>query len=321
MRRFQAAILFLALLWCGGRSLAAVELLNGISAVVNDTAVTFMEVQTFSKKALEAAARKARTQAEFDTESLRITKVALEQLIDRRLIVQEYKNLGAILPESAIDDILRKQIKREFGDETTFKKMLRLAGRTYESYRQEEKDMLIFGYMIRGKIAQEIIISPKRIERVYQQNLEKYRVGERVKFRMIVLEASRHARGEPRKIAESVLAKARAGEDFTKLANEFSDDARINKGGDRGWVEDKETSLAKELKSVVFQLQPGQVSDVIELGGTAFLIKVEERKPAQVQPISEVRLAIEKQLRDEERDRLQKAWLSRLRKKAFIAYF
>lgn len=320
MRRFRISILLVAFLW-SSTTHAALELVNGISAVVNDSAVTFMEVQTFSKRALEAAARRSRTQADFDGESLKITKAALEQLIDRRLIVQEYKSTGGTISESAVDDILKKQIKREFGDPITFSKMLRQAGRTYESYRKEEVDMLIFGLMVRNKIAQEIVISPKRIERLYNQDQEKYRVGERAKFRMIVVEASRHARGEPRKIAEQVLVKARAGEDFAKLANEFSDDARITKGGDRGWIEDKETSLAKELKAAVFSLQAGQVSDVIELGGTAFLIKVEERKPAQIKPITEVRIAIEKQLRDQERDRLQTAWLKRLRKKAFIAYF
>jgi peptidyl-prolyl cis-trans isomerase SurA len=320
MRRFRISILLVAFLW-SSTTHAALELVNGISAVVNDSAVTFMEVQTFSKRALEAAARRSRTQADFDGESLKITKAALEQLIDRRLIVQEYKSTGGAISESAVDDILKKQIKREFGDPITFSKMLRQAGRTYESYRKEEVDMLIFGLMVRNKIAQEIVISPKRIERLYNQDQEKYRVGERAKFRMIVVEASRHARGEPRKIAEQVLVKARAGEDFAKLANEFSDDARITKGGDRGWIEDKETSLAKELKAAVFSLQAGQVSDVIELGGTAFVIKVEERKPAQIKPITEVRIAIEKQLRDQERDRLQTAWLKRLRKKAFIAYF
>lgn len=320
MRRFRISILLVAILW-SSTTHAALELVNGISAVVNDSAITFMEVQTFSKRALEAAARRSRTQADFDGESLKITKAALEQLIDRRLIVQEYKSTGGTISESAVDDILKKQIKREFGDPITFSKMLRQAGRTYESYRKEEVDMLIFGLMVRNKIAQEIVISPKRIERLYNQDQEKYRVGERAKFRMIVVEASRHARGEPRKIAEQVLVKARAGEDFAKLANEFSDDARITKGGDRGWIEDKETSLAKELKAAVFSLQAGQVSDVIELGGTAFVIKVEERKPAQIKPITEVRVAIEKQLRDQERDRLQTAWLKRLRKKAFIAYF
>ncbi len=320
MRRFRISILLVAILW-SSTTHAALELVNGISAVVNDSAITFMEVQTFSKRALEAAARRSRTQADFDGESLKITKAALEQLIDRRLIVQEYRSTGGAISESAVDDILKKQIKREFGDPITFSKMLRQAGRTYESYRKEEVDMLIFGLMVRNKIAQEIVISPKRIERLYNQDQEKYRVGERAKFRMIVVEASRHARGEPRKIAEQVLVKARAGEDFAKLANEFSDDARITKGGDRGWIEDKETSLAKELKAAVFSLQAGQVSEVIELGGTAFVIKVEERKPAQIKPITEVRVAIEKQLRDQERDRLQTAWLKRLRKKAFIAYF
>ena len=38
-------------------------------------------------------------------ESLKIQKAALEQLIDRRLIVQEYKAAGYNLPESIVDDI------------------------------------------------------------------------------------------------------------------------------------------------------------------------------------------------------------------------
>jgi hypothetical protein len=51
MRRFRISILLVAFLW-SSTTHAALELVNGISAVVNDSAVTFMEVQTFSKRAL-----------------------------------------------------------------------------------------------------------------------------------------------------------------------------------------------------------------------------------------------------------------------------
>lgn len=320
MSRYRFPLVLAGLLWAGN-SFAAMELLTGISAVVNDSVVTFMEVQLFSRRALETAARRARTQAEFDDESLRVQKAALEQLIDRRLIVQEYKTAGYNLPESIVDDILKKQVKKEYGDQVTLTKMLRQAGRTFESFKQEEREMLIVGQMIRSKIAQEVIISPRRIERLYDQNKEKYRVGERAKVRMIMVDARKHARGEPRKIADEIHAKLKAGGEFPKLADEFSDDARANKGGDHGWVEDKDTIFRKELKDVIFKLPSGQISEVLEIEGSAFIIKVEEKKPAQVQPISEVRLAIENQLKVEERDRLQKAWLGRLRKMAFITYF
>ena len=320
MSRYRLPLLLAAILWVAP-SRAAMDLVNGISAVVNDSVVTFMEVQMFSRRALETAARRSRTQSEFDEESLKLQKAALEQLIDRRLIVQEYKSAGYNLPESIVDDILKKQVKREYGDQVTLTKMLRQSGRTFESFKQEERDMLIVGQMIRTKIAQEIVISPKRIERYYAQNQEKYRVTDRAKVRMIMVDARKHARGEPRRIAEDVIAKLKAGGDFAKLADEFSDDARINKGGDRGWVEEKNTVFRKELTEVIFKLGAGQVSEVLEIDGTAFILKVEEKKQAQVQPITEVRLAIENQLKLEERDRLQKAWIGRLRKKAFVSYF
>jgi len=320
MSRYRFPLVLAGLLWTG-TSFAAMELLTGISAVVNDSVVTFMEVQLFSRRALETAARRSRTQTEFDDESLRVQKAALEQLIDRRLIVQEYKTAGYNLPESIVDDTLKKQVKKEYGDHLTLTKMLRQAGRSFESFKQEEREMLIVGLMIRNKIAQEVIISPRRIERFYDQNKEKYRVGERAKVRMIMVDARKHARGEPRKIADEILAKLKAGGDFPKLADEFSDDARANKGGDRGWIEDKDTSFRKELKDVIFKLSSGEVSEVLEIEGSAFILKIDEKKPAQVQPVTEVRLAIEAQLKVEERARLQKAWLDRLRKKAFITYF
>jgi len=320
MSRYRFPLVLAAMLWTG-TSYAAMELLNGISAVVNDSVVTFMEVQLFSKRALETASRRARTQTDFDDDSLKIQKAALEQLIERRLIVQEYKTAGYNLPESIVDDILKKQVKTEYGDQVTLTKMLRLQGRTFDSFKQEERERLIVGQMIRSKIAQEVIISPRRIERVYDQNKEKYRVGERAKVRMIMVDARKHGRGEAHQIAVDVTGKIKAGGDFAKLADEFSDDARTNKGGDRGWIEDKDTVFRKELKEVIFKVPAGQVSDVIDIDGSAFIIKVEEKKPAQVQPIADVRLAIEGQLKVEERDRLQKAWLGRLRKKALITYF
>ncbi len=314
------SILLASLVWVAPAQ-AALDLLNGIAAQVNDAVITFEDVQGFARRAMETAARRARNQTEFDQDSLRIQKDALDQLIDRRLIVQEFRKSGYNLPEAIIDDLVKDRVKREFGDRVTLTKMLRESGRTYETFRQEEKDALVVYQMVRKNIAQEIVISPKKIERYYAQNGEKFRVGDRSKVRIILIDARRHARGEPKLLAQAVLGRLKAGEDFAKVADEVSDDARANKGGDRGWIEAKDTSLRKELHDLAFQLKPGEVSEVLELDGSAFILKVEERKSAEVRPISEVRLDIEEALKQSERDRLQKAWIERLRKKAYIRYF
>lgn len=314
------SILLASLVWVAPAQ-AALDLLNGMAAQVNDAVVTFEDVQGFARRAMETAARRARTQTDFDQDSVRIQKEALDQLIDRRLIVQEFRKSGYNLPEAIIDDLVKDRVKREFGDRVTLTKMLRESGRTYETFRQEEKDALVVYQMVRKNVAQEIVISPKKIERYYAQNGEKFRVGDRSKVRIILIDARRHARGEPKMLAQAVLGRLKAGEDFAKVADEVSDDSRTNKGGDRGWIEAKDTTLRKELHELAFQLNPGELSEVLELDGSAFILKVEERKSAEVRPISEVRLEIEEALKQSERDRLQKAWIERLRKKAYIRYF
>ena len=52
-----------------------------------------------------------------------------------------------------------------------------------------------------------------------------------------------------------------------------------------------------------------------------YLIQVEEKRSAHTKQLSEVRDEIERDLILQERARLQKKWLDRLRVKAFISYF
>ena len=113
----------------------------------------------------------------------------------------------------------------------------------------------------------------------------------------------------------------RASSNASPMADEFSDDARRNKGGDRGWVENKDSDLRKELRDFVFAAQPGAVSAPMNLDSAVFIVKVEERKPAGMKPLTEMRDEIELSLRNLEKDRLRKQWITKLKKNAFIRYF
>ena len=80
------------------------------------------------------------------------------------------------------------------------------------------------------------------------------------------------ARGQ----AEEILKRARAGEDFSKLAAEFSiDPGSKTKGGDLGWF--GHGQMIKPFEDAAFALQPGQISDVVETDFGYHIIKVEER--------------------------------------------
>lgn len=307
--------------------LAAPRLLDGVAAIVGEAVITFDDVDQYAKRAVEAASRQLLMrghEAEFEQRRQAIMRDGLDQLVERELILHEFKTAGYNLPESIIDDVVASRVKEEFGDRLTLTKTLHLRNQTYESFRKDERDAFVLAQMTIRNINQNLVISPKKIEKFYAENQEKYRIGDRAKVRMILIDKSRHALGEPKKIADEVRAKAAAGADFGKLADEFSDDARRFKGGlrgEQGWVENKDSDLRKELRDFAFAAKDGDLSPVIETEGAVFLVRVEGREQARVRPLAEVRNDVETTLKGAERERLRKQWIAKLRKKAFVRYF
>jgi foldase protein PrsA len=76
--------------------------------------------------------------------------------------------------------------------------------------------------------------------------------------------------------AEEVLKRARGGEDFAKLAQEFSTDGSKDKGGDLGWF--GHGDMVPEFEQATYALKPGEISDVVQSKFGFHIIKLEERK-------------------------------------------
>jgi len=136
---------------------------NGIQAIINDTVISRDQVVGAAQSELAIAGRTATSEQQYLTRRAKILDDQLEQLIDRQLILDEFKEKGYSFPESYVDDQVRERIRRQFGgDRVALTKTLRAENRTFEQFKKEEREGMIIYQMSSRYVRDEIIISPKK---------------------------------------------------------------------------------------------------------------------------------------------------------------
>jgi peptidyl-prolyl cis-trans isomerase D len=128
--------------------------------------------------------------------------------------------------------------------------------------------------------------------------LKTFEQPKQVKARHILFrvdeEAPKEKEEEARKKAETVLEKARKGDDFAELAKEYSEGPSGSRGGDLGYF--AEGKMVKPFEEAAFALKNGEISDLVQTKFGLHIIKVEDVKEAGTQPLDEVRDQIKESL-------------------------
>ena len=320
--RWHLALALIALISLA-RTGSAQEVLDGVAAVVNGDVITFSQVRELVG-AREKSLRDTYKGEELVAKVKEVRIAALNDLIDRQLIIQEFKKNKLTIPEYIVEDQVQSIIRTDFGgDRNAFHRTLEAQGYTLARFKEIENEKIIVQAMRQKFVKVNTIVPPKEVDAAYAANHEEFSTPEQIKLRMIVLKkdsAGAGAGGETKKkMAEEIRAKVKGGAEFEKVAQMYSEDSSQDSGGDWGWV-DRHT-LNDELTKTAFALKPGQVSNVVEVGDNYYLLYVEAKKNASVKPLAEVRTDIEKKLLQAERTKAQQKWIEGLRKKAFIKTF
>ena len=305
---------------------AAEEVVNGIAAVVNGDIITFSQVRELMG-AREKSASEIYQGPELQKKVLEMRKEAIKDLIDRTLILQEFKKKEFNIPSYIIDDSVQRIIRQEFGgDRTAFVRTLQSQGYTMARFRETEKDKITVQVMRQAKTSDNIIVSPVKIREYYEKNRAAYSLPEQVKLRMIVIKEGAVAGDAPadpsvskKEMAAEIREKLAGGAEFDRLAQMYSEDSTNEAGGDWGWVERK--TLNEELSKVAFSLKPGEISQIIPLDNSYYILMVEAKKPSITKPLSEVQQEIVQVLVQQEKIKGQERWLQGLREKAYIKIF
>jgi peptidyl-prolyl cis-trans isomerase SurA len=296
------------------------ELADGVKAIVNDTVITYAQVEEFTAPAADALRRQYAAQPEvFQQKLAAAISDSLEQLVERELILREFDTKYNKLPDSLIDQIVEDRIRDRFGDRVTLMKTLQAQGMTYEQFRKGVRDQYVESALREKNISAAIVISPYKIESYYLAHTNDFKVDDEIKLREIVLNKASGDDTNAANLAREIQTKIKEGASFAEMATVYSQGSQRSQGGDWGWI--APSKLNQELAAVAATLKTGQVSDVIETPDACYLMLVEQTRPAHIKPLGEVHVEIEKTLQTEEQARLEKNWIDGLKKKNFIRYF
>jgi len=115
-------------------------------------------------------------------------KKAVQELIDRALILQEFKKKEFNIPSYVVDDSIQRIIRTDFGgDRAAFVKTLQAQGYTMARFREVQKDKITVQAMRQSRTSDNVIVSPVKIREYYNAHSGSYTTPEQVKLRMIVL--------------------------------------------------------------------------------------------------------------------------------------
>ena len=114
--------------------------------------------------------------------------------------------------------------------------------------------------------------------------------------------------------AAIILQRLQAGEDFSKLAQEFSEDSSAKQGGDLGYV--NKNLLAKEFVDALSRMKTGDVSQPFWTDRGLQIIKLDEKTAPQ--SMDDIKEAVKKQLTEQRFMEKYKSLIKDLREKSHI---
>ncbi|MCG8404991.1 MAG: peptidylprolyl isomerase [Phycisphaerales bacterium] len=260
----------------------------------------------------------------------------VETLIDNRLLDEDAERSKLTVTDKEFVEEMEKSLqsyllqsgisRKEFGERIQAEQ-----GMPLEAFISKRAALPEFRQSIRQqrllekKFPNDVKVSPDEVKTQYQQDLEaRYTKPAMVKASHILIgtgpSTTAEEKAEAKKKAETILSEVKKpGADFAALAGQHSSCSSKSNGGDLGFFPRK-GAMVEPFAAAAFTLKTGQISDVVETQFGYHVIKVTEKKEAEVTTLADATESIRQQLRSQKIAQLRGKHVAALRKDAKIVF-
>jgi peptidyl-prolyl cis-trans isomerase SurA len=275
---FLAALFLVPLSVLAQPSALPVRSADFVVAVVNSEPITNQEVQALSLR----LQRDARAQGLGTTVS-ETKRLALEQLINDKVQIQQAASLGVMVDDAAINQAEATVASNNQLSVEALRSRLEQDGLSLKTFREQLRQQLLLTRVREREVDNRIRISDVEINQFLNEQIQRQatQISSEVNLGMILIGVPESSTPDQIKVladqAQSVLTRARNGEDFASLAASFSTspDRGVNGGAMGLRPTDRYPELFVQATSA---LPVGGVSNLVRSGAGFHILKVLQRQ-------------------------------------------
>jgi len=255
----------------------AVQPLDYIVAVVNSEPITYQELNQEVRRVGQQIAQQGKAMPAADE----LRRLVLERVINDRAQLQLAREQGIRIDDAAVDRAEQSVASQSGVDVDALRQKLAKDGVTLAAFRSNLRDQLTLSRLHEREVESTIKVSDVDVARAIQEQQASNTDPFTFEYNLaqILIVVPEKASGEQSAAlflqAQKLLQRARAGEDFAKLVQEYSAADRKN-GGEIGLR--RGDRLPPVFVTAVQSLQPGELAEVVRTGAGFHILKLVERK-------------------------------------------
>ncbi len=299
---------------------ADVQTVEEIIAKVNGDIVTRGEIEKTKRQVEEMLKTRKVTGADAEKVREEAMKNALRDRIDQLLLVNRGKELNINIDGEVSKYVadLMKQTKEV--DPDKFAAIVRgQTGQSFEDWKNDTKNSMMTQRVIGQEVNRKINVSKAEIEKMYNENKDKFMRKDQVFLRELFLTTAGKTPAEQaaiQKKANDLVARARKNEKFGDLVRDNSEAESAQSGGDIGGYE--KGQLDPVLEALVWEQNKGYVTEPVQRPNGWLVLRVEERFKAGQATLEEVENDIRDRIYGERMQPEIRKYLTELRTNAFL---
>jgi peptidyl-prolyl cis-trans isomerase C len=305
---------------------------EGIAATVNGVDITEAEIEELIKPVLDAmAARGQQLAPQFIEQYKRnLRQQALEKIIIEKLLDAKVKQANVEVTEEEVTEQLEEIAAAQEPPLSLaqFKEKVESYGQSFDQVRQQVRKQVTYQKVMEPEWAGKINITEEDTKKYYDENERRYSTPEQVRASHILITPEEFAdpNTDPNQAKEKALAKAkdllkqvREEADFAELAKANSKDpVSAARGGDLNFF--ARGRMVAPFEKAAFEMEVGQISDIVETQFGYHIIKVTDRKEAAVTPFEQVKDKLVKELTQRKQAEFARAYIESVKASADIVY-